>query len=296
MARLLFGIMDHIIKHPDMDLDAPIYRFMQLDRYKQFVNTKSLYFRRIVEWEDSWEVPSQLLTNGKYDNVDLNNFIKQIVNENRKLYGLCLSNEFNTDAMWRIYSNDKNSVCIQTTMRKLIDSMDKRNLDYGVVGPVLYRYIDKGDHLFNLSESADTYPAICFFPFIKRIEFSHEKEIRLVLRFYGDQIGDGIFLTIDPEKVIEKVILDPRLIESEYNNLINIPEIRNFKVERSKLYERQDLIIDNQEQFWNCLNNINTGWHVVKNDCYYKWNGEWIPWNNEIDDPPPFKTFGTPNI
>lgn len=278
MGRGIFGIFNRIIKYHDFDLDKPVYRFLSLERFESLIQENSIYFRKITKWNDTWEIPARMLDTRTTKNDDMTRFVEAILSENKRLYGLCFTTTYDTDAMWQIYSQDKKGVCIQTTMRKFINCLNKTYVEYGAVGPVLYKKIINGNSLFNLETSDNTYPAICYFPFIKRIEFSHENEVRLVLRLDNIFSDDGVKLKIDILNCIDKIILDPRLSNEEFNDIKNRIALKKIDVLRSGLYKKDLIYINDSIEFWDNLNRINTGRHAVSNDCFTKINGEWADW------------------
>ena len=75
-------------------------------------------------------------------------------------------NDFESAAMWKIYSTSKDSVCLQTTFARLRDALPKKDVYIGVVNYISYDrdMIPDENHLWAL--------------FHKRKSFEHERELR----------------------------------------------------------------------------------------------------------------------
>lgn len=75
--------------------------------------------------------------------------------------------------------------------------------------------------------------------FIKRFEFEHEREVRVVFSSYKDK-RDFVEIDFDPHQVFREIVIDPRVSEDEFveqrDNLI----ARGFdgaKIRKSTLYD-----------------------------------------------------------
>lgn len=98
------------IKQPDYS--TKIYRIFSTNRLIELFEKKENALVKPELWDDPFE-----------------NFILKIPEKgskskpNKRGYGQCWTLNFESDAMWRIYSPDKNGVRIQTTIRKLHHSL-----------------------------------------------------------------------------------------------------------------------------------------------------------------------------
>lgn len=207
-----------ISKH--LTWDEPVYHFMTLDRLVEMVDTGLLYFHQVVRWEDPWEIPYRYLQ-----------LTKQRANrdfENAKyMYGICWTRTFDTDAMWRIYSKNKDSVCIATTIKQLYDALSLLWPTYSNLFMAPVQYEDLTEANINeviSSNEAQYYPQFMYPAFIKRTAFQHENEIRLLL--FCVSIGEfwinsvkfektGIKIPLTNTGFINEIILDPRLSDTE---------------------------------------------------------------------------------
>jgi hypothetical protein len=168
-------------------------------------------------------------------------------------YGQCWTLHKASDAMWRIYSQDKMGVRIRTTIRKLLTSLNRttpRLADLQCyIGKV--RYLSTNDLLSFGDQIYDEYGVANENLFrsllIKRKAFSHEKEIRLLYQSISNENKDPLFrYKLNPHEVIDQLMLDPRLTADEANSFrAKIKDRINFtgKIKRSLLYAVPDKIV-----------------------------------------------------
>jgi len=79
----------------------------------------------------------------------------------------------------------------------------------------------------------------CHSLFLKRQEFEHEKEFRLIVNCPEQLIGrDAISININTNKLIKSIKLDPRISEDKYQLFKKIIQELGYtgKIEQSKLY------------------------------------------------------------
>jgi hypothetical protein len=168
-------------------------------------NTTSL--ARIRDWEDTWEVPLAKLP-VQSDDGPISNRHYSIF---ETMYGQCWSLNEESDAMWRIYSPQREGVVIQTSVKRfrLI-----QGLLFGALGPVTYY----GDLKQALEEAAQHREYQIFTEaFLKRRAFEHEREVRLVTcddpRCVEHRRSKGttrLEFSIDPVQFLEGIRIDPR--------------------------------------------------------------------------------------
>lgn len=105
-------------------------------------------------------------------------------------------NEFESDAMWTLYSKDiTNAVAIKTTYQKLYDSLNRDPLID--IGRVNYINFNKA---FSSNNSTQWY---------KRKSFSHENEVRAVLINETRRDLDGVSIDVDLNVLIDSVYISP---------------------------------------------------------------------------------------
>ena len=137
-----------------------------------------------------------------------------------------------SDAMWRIYSQDKESVRIKTSVIKMINVLDQtRGMSWYVpqFGAVDYKKTDEIVDWMNKALDGGSGRLLGAFTdslFIKRSEFAHENEVRFIISkpageenlSYPNVFSSHINLEIDPHSFIEEVALDPRLSDEDFED------------------------------------------------------------------------------
>jgi hypothetical protein len=105
-------------------------------------------------------------------------------------------NEFESDAMWTLYSKDiTNAVAIKTTFQKLYESLNRDPLID--IGRVNYINFNKA---FSSNNSTQWY---------KRKSFSHENEVRAVLINETRRELDGVPIDVDLNILIDSIYISP---------------------------------------------------------------------------------------
>lgn len=209
----------NLIRLTETDLDTPVYRIMPLHRLKELFTDQKLILVRPKLWEDPFE---NFFLNTTYltaDGAEVST--KNIANS---WYGQCWTTNSDTDAMWRIYSHDKQSLRVKTTIGKLAQAMwdneDSLSSLKNYIGAVDYKSVADINEFRNSTgfmqltggggtmRLADTL-------LTKRKEFVHESEVRL-LYFDPDnnahlKQGDIYPIPVNPHTLIDEVCIDPRM-------------------------------------------------------------------------------------
>lgn len=226
----------------DEFLNKPIYQILPLQYLLQICQSKVLRFNNIY---DKWEDPYELFF--LKQNYTRNGVLVDMLDVARHFYGQCWSMRRESDAMWRIYSPQKDGVKIKTTVAKFIDLLYPLNMQGLVSQFGIVRYDYKTNMIEWMRDKYhDFFNAVSDSLFIKRMEFKHEEEIRFILQ--EATIDDNrqqtpqrsyVELSIDPYNLIEEIILDPRLTPQMYK--MYVAGIRqtiggNIKISQSSLY------------------------------------------------------------
>lgn len=196
------------------DLDRPIYRVFNYQRLLTLFELRKNTLVKPVLWDDPFEnfileTASKALSNySHYDFEARNNF-----------FGQCWSLLEESDAMWRIYSPDKMGVKVKTTIRKLFDSLlNSIEVESGhcFVGKVKYMdselLKDKLMDMAWLDMEMITYDGQAASLLVKRLEFTHEQEVRLLfLNPRPDETTKLFQYSIDPMELFEEIQFDPRI-------------------------------------------------------------------------------------
>ena len=202
-----------------MELNTPIYKFFPLKYISSLLQGK-LYVGKVSSWEDVYE---NFLFKQRFSLED--GTLVSADSLIRCNFGQSWTKSDETDAMWRIYSRipekriysgdfhelDNVAVRIKATAQKLYDAV--------------YNSLDSiNQWLSNLKLSfGDLSQTMARSLFLKRQEFSHEEEVRIIISYATDDQrinNDNIIFQIDPYSFIEEILLDPRLIGTEIERVI----------------------------------------------------------------------------
>jgi len=166
----------------DPDDEAVIWKHLPFDKFLSLLQTNSLYFCRADRFEDPYEgtISKRTLDELKrfseeleFDNRhEIHQQLLRLLADSRKmtLVNCWHINGFESDAMWKLYSNIRNSVAVQTTVGRLKQSLED-SVDI-FIGKV--KYADFEVEMINGFNALG--------PFIyKRNSFSHENELRAVI-------------------------------------------------------------------------------------------------------------------
>lgn len=160
------------------NLETKVWRFMDLSKFIDLLSRKHLFLSRLDLLGDSYEGSitkafyyarnESLIKNGFGDLIIHKEYISK--NSIQSTFINCwYFNDFESEAMWKIYCPNNQGVAIQTTYKKLVKSIEYDDFLY--VGPV--KYVDYETEMFPDDNT--------FYPIMhKRKAFEFEKEVRLV--------------------------------------------------------------------------------------------------------------------
>lgn len=198
----------------DVSEHTPLYRIVPFDSLLQMLNEKTNILVHTDRWEDVYE---NFLVNEVFMRDGQEMPIYMLA---RRFYGQCWTSRMSSDALWRIYSHDRKSVRIKTTISKLEASLPSNYKDgFFLIGKVDYYSQSKIDGDLRTLEQV-TMDQLSFLMlqslFVKRSSFSHESEYRLVFMRDRDPKSrfDVVSIPIDPLSFIESVYFDPRADDS----------------------------------------------------------------------------------
>ena len=233
-------------------LDRPIYKFMPLHYVLSLFQNRCLYYQKTDLWEDPYEnfFLKQDFRMNDGTSVDATTLISGV-------FGMCWTLQRESDALWRIYSKDKEAVRVRTTAGKLFDAtyLTDEDHNHAYIGKVQYmRITEIEDKMLSFSPISPLDINLIWTQsmFLKRTEFKHEKEVRSILTFSESELQysqDHLEYPINPQQFIEEVTLDPRLngesVDMVQRQLIEVgvnPDIIN----KSQLYSFNRQIIQLQ--------------------------------------------------
>lgn len=217
-----------------------LYKFIDIRSLSYMLQDSHLYLDRVTDaWEDPYE--NYFLK----ENLQLEDGTKVSADNNLPgVFGQSWTYREETDAMWRIYSQDDvdangkhkrnfHGVRIETTARKLLNVIyvDDDSMADTWIGKVLYLELDEiNKRLQSTTQSVRDDLGKSFF--IKRQEFDHESEFRVMKLMDSSTIAKTenykriAFAIPSTADFIDSYTLDPRLSPADYakikNALINM--------------------------------------------------------------------------
>jgi hypothetical protein len=229
--------------------DTPIYRVLPLHRFKDMIINKTTGLVRPSKWDDPFE--NFVLK----CNVQTPDGLASLKPFHDRWYGQCWTMHRDSDAMWRIYSKEKDGVRVSTTIRKLFqaicDTSDQFVKLKFFIGQVQYHERSEiEEFLRNISFSDLAFggqnnkfaSTLC----IKRPEFEHEKELRVLIHD-ADQstTGDVLIIRFEYDAALDDAVFDPRLSDAEFQKLKKEVEGLgcSLPISQSDLYRMNEVII-----------------------------------------------------
>jgi hypothetical protein len=233
-----------------------VYRVFSHGRLFEMFSNKKLTLTAPRVWDDPFENFLAKCT-ARLDILPLDVRIDPLF---KNFYGQCWTLCPESDAMWRIYSHDKNGARVSTTAGRLLrciyDSTDPFADKSYYIGPVCYKTENEIRTIFGNPRNAsgvafdDTGRGQAIPLFIKRMEFEHEKEVRLLYRFNNgnrrEERTENLWhFDINPNELFDDILFDPRMNEADVE--AGIQKLRTFgfdkQVSQSTLYKVPDLKI-----------------------------------------------------
>ncbi len=195
------------IKTPEDDII--IWRYIDLWKFLDIIDNDKLYMSRADQFEDKLEgrIPHHKVRSSSSPNP-----LKQIdtVSENVLKKHTFISswnaNNFELYPLWKIYTESNSSIAIKSTIIKLKESIKAEETLTQYIGQIKYVRPDT-DYTFE----GNTFQLF----FEKRDYFAFENEVRILVDYpYKDndellQLPNGIKIDIDPEKLIDEILLAP---------------------------------------------------------------------------------------
>ena len=207
-----------------------IWRYLDLPKLLDLLQTRSLHFARIDTLDDPYEATlpmgnamankatiSELLSfpDSKQNPDQLRALFEKGTHLSRQTMFVNCWHEANQEspALWRLYASAKGSVAIQSTYGRLASVLSE-DVYVGLV-----RYLD-----FHSPFQGLPIGNVLHAPMYKRQEFSHEKEVRAVMWDMKDHTGEisteltakrplGRKLSVDLGELVESISLQPTMPE-----------------------------------------------------------------------------------
>ena len=226
------------IKLPE-DPNTIVWKYLDLSKFLDLLMSEKLFMSRSDKFEDQYEgtfsEPTfEEIKKLSIDNPDFLNYYK--THREKVAISSWHINEYESFAMWQIFTQNSEGLAIQSTIGRLQESLIPETNFNQYIGEV--NYIDyKKEHI-----PFDD----MFFPFLfKRKSFQYEGEVRIITDIGESEIkiNEGLKINIDINQLIEKIYIHPKS-ENWYKNLV-IQLVKqlgfNFTIEKSDL--ESDILI-----------------------------------------------------
>ncbi len=218
-----------------------LYRYISLSRFISLMEHRKLFLRKVKLWDDPWEAPDDQLPIVRADGEP----VKAGSLLAGSTVGQCWTYENDSDAMWRIYSSDKQGIMLET----IADNFNRiDNLKDAVLARVIYfnkdNYIEKRREI-----SGNKSYLFAGDMALKREAFKHENEVRLLIclqnyyrEFQDIDVWEIPYIEFDiaPEAFLKSITFDPRSDDWYVKTMIKYCESKGLKcpIRRSSLYHK----------------------------------------------------------
>lgn len=239
--------MDFVListKETSISKDTKIFRYISFFSLLAMLEEHTMPFRKVTKFDDPWEAAIRHLMRSQPEKQDAIRLVME------KTFVSCwsLKSQKDSDALWRIYSQDKLGICIESTIGDLTSALENSHgpIDemQGAIAPIVYenQYDFILGNIFG-RKNFDDYGDILW-ACNKRPAFMHEDEIRVMViskTIYENDIC--VLREINANRLINKIWLDPRLEEWNVSALNAYFKRINISCERSDLYAVKDFMI-----------------------------------------------------
>ena len=221
------------------DLDTVVWKYLDLSKFLDLLMSRKLFMSRSDKFEDQYEGTFSEPTFEEIKKIAENNPEFLDVYKTQRKNVVISSwhiNEYESFAMWQIFTQNSEGLAIQSTIGSLQDSLSIENQFEQHIGEI--NYIDYKKEYIPFDDD--------FFPFLfKRKSFQYEREVRIIsnLSSHNLSINEGVKIDVDINKLIEKIYIHPKS-ENWYKNLV-IQLVKqlgfDFKIGKSDL--ESDILI-----------------------------------------------------
>lgn len=226
------------IKLPE-NPETIVWKYLDLSKFLDLLLSQKMFMSRSDKFEDQYEGTFSEPTFEEIKKIAANNprfldYYKQ--HREKVVISSWHINEYESFAMWQIFTKNNEGLAIQSTVGKLKKALiPERNFEQ-FIGEV--NYIDYKKEYIPFDDA--------FFPFLfKRKSFQYEREVRIItdVSTTSHSINDGLKIHIDINSLIEKVYIHPKS-ENWYKKLVIelVSKLGfDFEIEKSDL--ESDILI-----------------------------------------------------
>ena len=226
------------IKLPE-DPNTVVWKYLDLSKFLDLLMSGKLFMSRSDKFEDQYEgtfsEPTfEEIKKLSIDNPDFLNYYK--THREKVAISSWHINEYESFAMWQIFTQNTEGLAIQSTIGRLQQSLVPEINFKQYIGEV--NYIDYKKEYIPFDDM--------FFPFLfKRKSFQYEGEVRIITDIGESdiKINEGLKINVNINQLIEKIYIHPKS-ENWYKNLV-IQLVKqlgfDFTIEKSDL--ESDILI-----------------------------------------------------
>jgi hypothetical protein len=221
------------------DPDTIVWKYLDLSKFLDLLLCRQLFMSRSDKFEDQYEGTFSEPTFEEVKKISANNpeFLDYYkTHRENVVISSWHINEYESYAMWQIFTQNSEGIAIQSTVGRLQEALDPENRYEQHIGEV--KYIDYKKEYIPFDND--------FFPFLfKRKSFQYEREIRIIsdLTKHNLKINEGAKINVDIDKLIEKIYIHPKS-ENWYKNLvIQLMQQLGFDYEIEKSDLESDILI-----------------------------------------------------
>ena len=221
------------------DPNTIVWKYLDLSKFLDLQLSRKLFMSRSDKFEDQYEGTFSEPTYEEIKKLSVNNpeFLNYYKSHREKVViSSWHINEYESFAMWQIFTQNSEGLAIQSTIGRLQKAMDVEKDFNQYIGEV--NYIDYKKEYIPFDDM--------FFPFLfKRKSFQYEREVRIIadLSEHDIKINDGLKIEVDIDQLIEKIYIHPKS-ENWYKKLvIELVDKLGFDFEIEKSDLESDILI-----------------------------------------------------
>lgn len=226
------------IKLPE-NPDTIVWKYLDLSKFLDLLLSEKLFMSRSDKFEDQYEGTFSEPTYEEIKKLSENNpeFLDYYKSHREKvLVSSWHINEYESFAMWQIFTQNSEGLAIQSTIGRLQKALQPEKSFKQYIGEV--NYIDYKKEYIPFDNM--------FFPFMfKRKSFQYEREVRIISDVSDTdiKINDGLKVDIDINQLIEKIYIHPKS-ENWYKKLvIELVSKLGYDIEIEKSDLESDILI-----------------------------------------------------
>ena len=228
--------------------ETRIYRIFPQDRFFRIFEEKKNALLRPNKWQDPFENVF-LQSRVKFPNGETESFVFH-----HDVYGQCWTLERSSDAMWQIYSTNRDAIRVRTTVGKLISSLRAVHGNMAdvrcFIGRVKYQSVKEleefGKNMFVWHSGTE---AIAHSLLVKRNAYKHENEVRLIY-IAPDETRESDWIykyDLDPLTNFDQAMVDGRLAREKFRvlteEIASRTGLSKRRIHRSVLYDRPKVFV-----------------------------------------------------